>query len=431
MSDDVSRALFARAQKRIPGGVNSPVRAFRSVGSEPVFVRKAEGAYIEGADGKRYLDYVGSWGPMILGHAHPKVIDAIVQAARDGTSYGAPTEREVLLAEALCEAVPSMQMVRLTSSGTEACMSALRLARGFTGRSLIVKFQGCYHGHADFLLVKAGSGLATMGVPDSAGVPQAVAQATLTAPFNDLAAVRALFDQRGDDIAAVIVEPVVGNMGCVPPEPGFLEGLSELCRARGALFVIDEVMTGFRLAYGGAQDRYKISADVTTLGKIAGGGMPLGAFGGRSDVLAKLAPLGPVYQAGTLSGNPVATAAGLATLAQLRERTADGGDPYEHLEATGAALEAGLREAARSAGVPVTVQRVGSMWTVFFTDGPVRSWDDASRCDTAKFGRFHRAMLNRGVYLPPSQFEAAFVSLAHTDEHIDQIIAAAKASLAG
>jgi glutamate-1-semialdehyde 2,1-aminomutase len=430
MSDDVSRALFARAQKRIPGGVNSPVRAFRSVGSEPVFVRRAEGAHIEGADGRRYLDYVGSWGPMILGHAHPKVIDAIVQAARDGTSYGAPTEREVLLAEALCEAVPSMQMVRLTSSGTEACMSALRLARGFTGRSLIVKFQGCYHGHADFLLVKAGSGLATMGVPDSAGVPQAVAQATLTAPFNDLAAVRALFDQRGDDIAAVIVEPVVGNMGCVPPEPGFLEGLSELCRARGALFVIDEVMTGFRLAYGGAQERYKISADVTTLGKIAGGGMPLGAFGGRSDVLAKLAPLGPVYQAGTLSGNPVATAAGLATLAQLRERTADGGDPYEHLEATGAALEAGLREAARSAGVPVTVQRVGSMWTVFFTDGPVRSWDDASRCDTARFGRFHRAMLNRGVYLPPSQFEAAFHSLCHGPGEVELTLRAAREAFA-
>lgn len=433
MSDDVSRALFARAQKRIPGGVNSPVRAFRSVGGEPVFVRRAEGAHIEGADGKRYLDYVGSWGPMILGHAHPAVIDAIVTAARDGTSYGAPTEREVLLAEALCEAVPSMQMVRLTSSGTEACMSALRLARGFTGRSLIVKFQGCYHGHADFLLVKAGSGLATMGVPDSAGVPESVAKATLTAPFNDLAAVESLFAQRGDDIAAVIVEPVVGNMGCVPPAPGFLEGLSALCKSRGALFVIDEVMTGFRLAFGGAQERFGLGpdvADITTLGKIAGGGMPLGAFGGRADVLAKLAPLGPVYQAGTLSGNPVATAAGLATLALLRDRAAFGGDPYAKLEATGAALEDGLRDAAKSAGVPVTIQRVGSMWTVFFTDAPVRSWDDAARCDTARFGRFHRAMLKRGVYLPPSQFEAAFHSLSHGPAEVEATIRAAREAFA-
>jgi glutamate-1-semialdehyde 2,1-aminomutase len=427
MTDDVSRSLFARAKERIPGGVNSPVRAFRSVGGDPVFIRRAEGCWLEGADGTRYVDYVGSWGPMILGHAHPTVVAAITEAAQNGTSYGAPTEREVLLAEALCEAVPSMEMVRLTSSGTEACMSALRLARGFTKRSLIVKFSGCYHGHADFLLVKAGSGLATMGVPDSAGVPEAVARGTLTASFNDLASVRALFDAHGDDIAAVIVEPVVGNMGCVPPEPGFLEGLSDLCRARGALFVIDEVMTGFRVAYGGAQQRYNVRADLTTLGKIAGGGMPLGAFGGRRDVMSLLAPLGPVYQAGTLSGNPVATAAGLTTLALLRE---GGASAYDKLESTGAALEEGLRDAARSAGVPVVIQRVGAMWTVFFTDKPVRAWEDAARCDTKAFASFHQHMLARGIYLPPSQFEAAFHSLAHDASAVERTVQAARESFA-
>ncbi len=425
MSDAVSSALFARAKERIPGGVNSPVRAFRSVGGEPVFVARAEGCWLYGADNTRYLDYVGSWGPMILGHAHPSVISAITEAAAHGTSYGAPTEREVLLAEALCEAVPSMDMVRLTSSGTEACMSALRLARGFTGRSLIVKFSGCYHGHADFLLVKAGSGLATMGVPDSAGVTEAVAKATLTAKYNDLASVQALFDAHGDDIAAVIVEPVVGNMGCVPPEPGFLEGLSALCRARGALFVLDEVMTGFRLAYGGAQERFGLRPDLTTLAKIAGGGVPMGAFGGRRDVMSLLAPLGPVYQAGTLSGNPLATSAGLATLALLRDRSA-----YATLEATGAALEDGLRDAARLAGVTVTVQRVGSMWTVFFTDAPVRSWDDAARCDTQRFARFHQSMLAAGVYLPPSQFEAAFHSIAHGPAEVELTVRAARDAFA-
>jgi glutamate-1-semialdehyde 2,1-aminomutase len=426
MVDEASRALFARAQARIPGGVNSPVRAFRAVGGDPVFIRRAEGCWLEGADGARYLDYVGSWGPMILGHAEPSVVAAVIDAARDGTSYSAPTEREVVLAEVLCDAVPSMDMVRLTSSGTEACMSALRLARGFTGRPLIVKFSGCYHGHADFLLVKAGSGLATMGVPDSAGVPEAVARGTLTARYNDLESVRALMEAHPGQVAAVIVEPVVGNMGCVPPEPGFLEGLAELCRAHGALCVLDEVMTGFRLAYGGAQARYGLRPDLTTLGKIAGGGLPLGAFGGRRDVMSLLAPLGPVYQAGTLSGNPAATAAGLATLAALRART----DAYDRLEATGAALEEGLSSCARSAGVPVVIQRVGAMWTVFFSDAPVRCWDDAARCDTARFGRFHREMLSRGVYLPPSQFEAAFHSLAHDEAAVEQTLRAARESFA-
>jgi glutamate-1-semialdehyde 2,1-aminomutase len=400
--------------------VNSPVRAFRAVGGEPVFIRRASGCWLEGADGTRYVDYVGSWGPMILGHAHPHVVQAITAAAAEGTSYGAPTEREVLLAETLCAALPSMDMVRLTSSGTEACMSALRLARGATGRELVVKFEGCYHGHADFLLVKGGSGLATLGVPDSAGVPAHIAETTLTARFNALDEVEALFRTYPGRIAAVIVEPVVGNMGCVPPAPGFLEGLARLCKADGALLVFDEVMTGFRLAYGGAQARFGITPDLTTLAKIAGGGLPLGAFGGRRDVMSQLAPLGPVYQAGTLSGNPVATAAGLATLELLRAP-----DTYETLERTGAALEEGLRDAARAAGVPVTVQRVGAMWTVFFSATPVTDWASASRCDTDAFGRWHRAMLARGIYLPPSQFEAAFHSLAHDAAAIETTLRAA------
>jgi glutamate-1-semialdehyde 2,1-aminomutase len=420
MTDPISQALFERARERIPGGVNSPVRAFRAVGGEPVFIRRAEGCFLEGADGTRYIDYVGSWGPMIVGHAHPRVVQAIAAAAADGTSYGAPTEREVLLAETLCAALPSMEMVRLTSSGTEACMGALRLARGFTGRDLVVKFEGCYHGHADFLLVKGGSGLATLGVPDSAGVPAPIAETTLTACFNALDEVAALFRAHPGRIAAVIVEPVVGNMGCVPPAPGFLEGLARLCADGGALLVFDEVMTGFRLGYGGAQGRFGIAPDVTTLAKIVGGGLPLGAFGGRREVMSLLAPVGPVYQAGTLSGNPVATAAGLATLELLRTPGS-----YEALEATGEALEQGLRDAARMAGVPVRVQRVGSMWTVFFTDEPVTDWASASRCDTRAFARWHRAMLARGVYLPPSQFEAAFHSLAHDGAVVEATIRAA------
>jgi glutamate-1-semialdehyde 2,1-aminomutase len=420
MSDPISRALHERALRRIPGGVNSPVRAFRAVGGEPVYVSRAAGPYLWGADGSRYIDYVGSWGPMVLGHAQPAIIQAIVEAAAMGTSYGAPTEREVLFAEALCEAVPSMDKVRLCSSGTEACMSALRLARGFTGRDKVLKFEGCYHGHADFLLVKAGSGAATFGVPDSAGVPEAAARNTLTARFNDLDAVRALFAEHGPDIAAVIVEPVVGNMGCVPPAEGFLQGLRAVCTEHGALLVLDEVMTGFRLARAGAQSVYGVTPDLTTLGKIVGGGLPLAAFGGRADVMDRLAPLGPVYQAGTLSGNPVATAAGLATLSLLTPQL------YATLEATGARLEAGLREAAARAGATVTVQRVGAMWTVFFTGAPVRSWDEAKGCDTKAFARWHQGMLRRGVYLPPSQWEAAFHSVTHDEAVVAATLAAAE-----
>ena len=419
MADPISRSLHERALRRIPGGVNSPVRAFRAVGGEPIYVARAEGPYIWGADGTRYIDYVGSWGPMVLGHAHPSILRAITEAAAMGTSYGAPTEREVLFAEALCEAVPSMEKVRLCSSGTEACMSALRLARGFTGRDKVLKFEGCYHGHADFLLVKAGSGAATFGVPDSAGVPAGTAANTLVAPYNDLDAVTALFAAQGSEIAAVIVEPVVGNMGCVPPARGFLEGLRALCTEHGALLVLDEVMTGFRLARGGAQAVYGVTPDLTTLGKIVGGGLPLAAFGGRAEIMDRLAPLGPVYQAGTLSGNPVATAAGLATLALLTPEV------YVALERIGARLEAGLREAARAAGVPVTIQRVGAMWTVFFADAPVRSWDDAKSADTKAFARWHQGMLKRGVYLPPSQWEAAFHSVTHDDAVLDATLVAA------
>lgn len=425
MADPVSRALFARAVTRIPGGVNSPVRAFKSVGGDPVFVRSARGCTLVGADGREYVDYIGSWGPMILGHAHPDVVRAIAEAAAGGTSYGAPTAGEIDMAEAICAAVPSIELVRLTNSGTEAVMGALRVARGFTRRDLVVKFEGCYHGGADYLLVKAGSGLATMGIPDSAGVPAEIARATLTLPYNDLGAARALFSARGGEIAAVILEPVVGNMGLVPPEPGFLEGLRALTEASGALLVFDEVMTGFRLAYGGAQARYGVRPDLTTLGKIVGGGVPVGAYGGRRDVMSLVAPAGPVYQAGTLSGNPLAVAAGLTTLRLL-------GAPgtYERLEAISAAVERALVDAAREAGAEVRVQRVGSMLTPFFSPGgaPVRSWADADRCDRAAFGRWHAAMLAHGVYWPPSQFEAAFVSLAHDEAAIARTAEAARAA---
>jgi glutamate-1-semialdehyde 2,1-aminomutase len=421
MADEKSRALHARAVERIPGGVNSPVRAFRAVGGEPVYISRAEGPYLYGADGARYIDYVGSWGPMILGHAHPGVVKAIADAAACGTSYGAPTEREVVFAETLCAAIPSIEMVRLCSSGTEACMGALRVARGFTGRDKIVKFEGCYHGHADFLLVKAGSGAATFGVPDSAGVPEGVARNTLTARYNDLDAVARLFEEEGERIAAVITEPVVGNMGCVPPREGFLQGLAALCAKHGALFVLDEVMTGFRVALQGAQGRYGLRPDLTTLGKIVGGGMPLAAFGGRRDVMSRLAPVGPVYQAGTLSGNPVATAAGLATIERLH---APGF--YDKLEQTGAALEEGMREAARRAGVKVCVQRVGAMWTVFFGVDAVTDWDTAAKADTKAFARWHQALLARGVYMPPSQWEAAFHSITHDEAVVEATLAAAR-----
>jgi glutamate-1-semialdehyde 2,1-aminomutase len=419
-----SRRLFEAAARVIPGGVNSPVRAFRSVGGDPLFVARAEGARLWDADGRSYVDFVGSWGPLILGHAPKVVVEAVVQAAARGTSYGAPTALEVQMAEAITRAYPSMELVRLVSSGTEAAMSAIRLARGATGRDLLLKFDGCYHGHADSLLVKAGSGGATFGIPDSGGVPAALAELTLTVAFNDLDAVRDLFRRRGDAIAAVIVEPVAGNMGVVPPRPGFLEGLREVTAAHGALLIFDEVITGFRLGYGGAQERYGVSPDLTCLGKIIGGGLPVGAYGGRRAVMGQVAPLGPVYQAGTLSGNPLAVAAGLAALGALRE-----GRPYERLEALGARLEAGLRAAAAAARIALTINRVGSMLTAFFCDGPVADYAGARRSDTARYGRFFREMLARGVYLAPSQFEAAFVSLAHTEADIDAAGAAAAEAL--
>jgi len=405
-----SHALFERANVVMPGGVNSPVRAFRGVEGEPVFIAEARGAQLTDVDGKQYVDYVGSWGPMIAGHAHPNVVRAVQSAMERGSSYGAPTAGEVDLAERIREAVPSMEMLRLTSSGTEAVMGALRAARGFTGRDFVVKFEGAYHGGADYLLVKAGSGAATFGEPDSAGVPSAIAGTTLVLPWNDAPACRDLFAQRGREIAALILEPVVGNMGCVPPEPGFLELLRELTAQSGSLLVFDEVMTGFRLGYGGAQAKFGIKPDLTTLGKIIGGGLPVGAYGGRSEIMQRVSPLGPVYQAGTLSGNPLAVAAGLATLDLLRAPGV-----YQRLEASSAALELIFNEAAANSGKPLCVQRVGSMITPFFGSGPIRNWNDASRCDRPRFARFHRGLLDRGVYWPPSQFEAGFVSLAHDE----------------
>ncbi|MBX3203869.1 MAG: glutamate-1-semialdehyde 2,1-aminomutase [Labilithrix sp.] len=424
MSDPKSVELLARAERLIPGGVNSPVRAFRSVGGKPVFVARAEGAYLFGADGKRYTDYVGSWGPMILGHAHPAVVEAITSAARNGTSYGAPTELEIRFAEKVIELYPSIEMLRAVSSGTEACMAALRVARGFTGREAIVKFEGCYHGHADFLLVKAGSGALTFGVPDSAGVPAPTAKATITAPYNDVKALEAIFAERGSEIAAVIVEPVVGNMGVVPPDGGFLEAIVRLCKDHGAVSIFDEVMTGCRVARGGMQERAKVRPDMTCLGKIVGGGMPLAAYGGRREIMQKVAPIGPVYQAGTLSGNPIAVSAALALLERL-----DGG-VYDKLEALGARMEQGFVDGARKANVEVCVQRVGSMLTPFFTKGPIRSFGDAVKSDTARFGRWHTAMLARGHYWPPSQYEAAFVSAAHTEADVDATVAAAAEAFA-
>lgn len=423
MSDPVSAALFELAQKVIPGGVNSPVRAFRAVGGAPIFIERASGSKIVGADGRPYVDYVGSWGPAILGHAHPAVVEAVREAAGRGLSFGAPTALEVRFAETVRRIYPSIERMRCVSSGTEATMSAIRVARGFTGRDLVVKFEGCYHGHADHLLVKAGSGAATFGVPDSAGVPESIAKTTLTLPYNDVAALRALFTARGREIAAVIVEPVAGNMGCVPPAPDFLRTIVEACRDAGALSIFDEVMTGCRVALGGAQERFGLRPDLTCLGKIVGGGMPLAAYGGREDVMAKIAPLGPVYQAGTLSGNPIAVSAGLATLELLTPAV------YDLLERRSAALEAGLVAAIRDRGVAACVQRVGSMLTVFFADGPIRSWTDAARCDTKRFAAFHAGLLARGVYWPPSQFEAAFVGAAHSEEDIERTVGAARGAM--
>ncbi|HEY9231524.1 MAG TPA: glutamate-1-semialdehyde 2,1-aminomutase [Blastocatellia bacterium] len=416
-----SSQLFARAERRIPGGVNSPVRAFRAVGREPLFIREAQGATITDEDGNRFIDYVGSWGPMLMGHAHPTIIEAVRDAATRGTSFGAPTAIEIELAEEIARVMPSIEKVRLVSSGTEATMSAIRVARGFTGRDLIVKYEGCYHGHYDSLLVKAGSGLATFGTPDSAGIPADFARHTLVLPYNDEAALAQAFAERGDEIACVIIEPVAGNMGCVPPAAGYLERLRELTAAHGALLIFDEVMTGFRVAHGGAQQLYGIKPDLTCLGKIIGGGLPVGAFGGRRDVMDVVAPLGPVYQAGTLSGNPLAVSAGLAMLRLIRET-----DPYAELERRSAALELGLREAAGEADVAATVNRVGSMMTAFFSDVPVTSWDTAKQVDTARYGRFFRAMLEACVYLAPSQFECAFVSFAHSDADIERTVEAAR-----
>jgi glutamate-1-semialdehyde 2,1-aminomutase len=415
-----SEELFARAVELMPGGVNSPVRAFRGVGGTPRFIASASGATMTDVDGRTYVDYVGSWGPMILGHADAEVIEAIREALSRGTSYGAPTALEVEMAEEIIDAVPSVEMVRMVNSGTEATMSALRLARGATGRDKIVKFEGCYHGHGDSLLVKAGSGVATLGLPDSPGVTASVAQNTITAPYNDASALEQVFAEHGADVAAVIVEPVVGNMGCVPPREGYLQALRDITKRHGAILIFDEVMTGFRLARGGAQELYGVTPDLTTLGKIIGGGLPVGAYGGRRDIMEQIAPAGPVYQAGTLSGNPLAMTAGLATLRRLRDRAV-----YERLEEAGRRLTEGMAGAAREAGVETMTNRVGSMFTTFFTDEPVHDWPTAARADRDAYGRFFHSMLEGGVYLAPSQFEAAFISVAHTDELLDKTVEAA------
>jgi len=423
LSHDRSRQLQRRAEALIPGGVDSPVRAFRAVGGDPPFVTHAEGAYLFDADGNRYVDFFGSWGPMILGHAFPPVVEAIQQATARGASFGASTAAEADLAELVTRCFPSIEKLRFVNSGTEACMTAIRLARGFTGRNFVIKFEGCYHGHSDAMLVKAGSGVATLGIPGSAGVPAETVQHTLALPFNDLAAVRAAFEARPKEIACVIVEPVVGNAGTIAPEDGYLEGLRALTTEFGALLILDEVMTGFRLSLGGAQQLYGIAPDLTTLGKIIGGGLPCAAFGGRADVMDHLAPLGPVYQAGTLSGNPLAMAAGIAT---LRELMAKEDTIYPALEKTTAAIADGVAKLAQAARIPLTVNRVGSMFTWFFTPDAVTDFASASASDTAAFGRFHRAMLEGGIWLPPSQFEAAFVSAAHGEAEVETTLAAAK-----
>jgi glutamate-1-semialdehyde 2,1-aminomutase len=417
--------LFARAQQRIPGGVNSPVRAFKSVGGTPRFFARGEGPYFWDADGKRYIDYVGSWGPAILGHAHPDVVRAVQERAALGLSFGAPTETEIDLAELLCRLVPSMDMVRLVSSGTEATMSALRLARGYTGRAKIVKFEGCYHGHGDSLLVKAGSGALTLGQPSSAGVPPGIANLTIVLPYNDLDALSRVFAAEGQDIAAVIVEPVAGNMNLIAPRAGFLEGVRALCDRYASVFIFDEVMTGFRLHLNGAQGLYGIRPDLTTLGKVIGGGMPVGAFGGRRDIMEKIAPLGPVYQAGTLSGNPVAVAAGLKTLELIQAPQF-----YERLSATTDTLCKGLCAAARSAGTAFSAQSIGGMFGLYFAERIPQGYDEVMTCDRDRFNRFFHAMLDAGVYFAPSAFEAGFVSAAHEGQHVDATIAAARRAFA-
>ena len=423
-----SAELQRRAEGYFPGGVNSPVRAFRAVGGHPPFVARAEGAYLFDVDGNKYVDLFGSWGPMILGHAFPPVVEAIREAAGRGASFGASHAGEAALAELVRRCFPSVEKMRFVSSGTEACMSAIRLARGFTGRNFIIKFEGCYHGHADALLVKAGSGVATLGIPGSAGVPAETAMHTLALPYNDLAAVEGVFAARPEEIACVIVEPVVGNAGTIPPADGYLAGLRRLCTQYGALLIVDEVMTGFRLSLGGAQQVYGVTPDLTTMGKILGGGLPVGAFGGRAEVMDALAPLGPVYQAGTLSGNPLAMAAGVATIGYLIEHEAE---VYPKIERTTKTIADGVAALARKAGVPLTTNRVGSMFTWFFTGEPVTDYATAAESDTEAFGRFHRKMLEGGVWLPPSQFEAAFVSAAHGAAEVEWVLQAAQAALAG
>ncbi len=421
-----SAELQQRAERLLPGGVDSPVRAFRAVGGQPPFVDRAQGAYLSDADGNRYLDLFGSWGPMILGHAYPAAVEAVREAALRSTSFGASTAAEGDLAELVMQCFPSMERLRFTSSGTEACMSAVRLARGATGRSLVIKFEGCYHGHSDAMLVKAGSGVATLGIPGSAGVPDGAARDTLALPFNSLPELQEAFVRFPREIAAVILEPVVGNAGTIPPAPGYLQGVRELCTAHGALLIFDEVMTGFRLSLGGAQELFGITPDLTTLGKIIGGGLPCGAFGGREDLMAHLAPLGLVYQAGTLSGNPLAMAAGLATVGTLARLRAD---LYSRLHETTRQIADGVAMLASEAGIPLITNRVESMFTWFFTDKQVTDFASAGRSDTARFGRFHQAMMEEGVWLPPSQFEAAFVSAAHGPDEIDRILSAARMAL--
>ena len=418
-----SQALQLRAERFFPGGVNSPVRAFRAVGGSPPFIEKGEGAWLTDADGNRYIDYFGSWGPMILGHAFPPVVEAIERAARNSASFGASTAAEADLAERIVACYPAIEKMRFVSSGTEATMSAIRLARAATGRKIIVKFEGCYHGHSDGLLVKAGSGVATFGIPGSAGVPEEIAHLTHALPYNDIAEVEAAFDAHPDSIAAVILEPVVGNAGCIPPAPGYLEGLRAITEREGALLIVDEVMTGFRVALGGALELYDIDADLVTLGKIVGGGLPVGVFGGKRRFMDLLAPLGPVYQAGTLSGNPLAMAAGIAAVSYLQEHARK---VYPRIDATAKAVAEGVAAEAEKAGVPLTLNRVGAMWTWFFTPGPVTNYDEAAQSDTAAFGRFHRAMLEQGVWLPPSQFEAAFLGTKHGDAEVRATVEAAR-----
>ena len=424
MNRDISKALFERATRVIPGGVNSPVRAARSVGDDPVFLSSGEGATVTSADGDTFIDLLGSYGPLILGHAHPEVVETIQAVARQGTSFGAPTELEVKFAESITAAVPSIEKLRAVSSGTEATMTALRTARGYTGRTKVIKAEGGFHGHADFLLVAAGSGAATLGIPGSAGVPESCARDTITVPYNDVDAVRAALATHKDDVAAVIVEPVAGNMGVVPPAQGYLEGLRELTRDHGALLIFDEVITGFRVAFGGAQERYGVTPDLTCLGKVIGGGLPAGAFGGRAEIMDVLAPEGKVYQAGTLSGNPLAMAAGLKTLEILKRP-----DTYDRLEALGARLEQGLARAAADAGVKMTINRVGSVLTPFFCEGPVTDYASAKTSDTERFARFYRGMLARGVLFAPAQFEGMFLSLAHDPAHVDDVVQRAAETL--